>query len=294
MELRNLKYLLAVADRLSFTRAARDLNVSQPALSQQIRQLEEELGIQLFSRNPHRVTITQGGVIVVEHARRTIESANRLREAVNAFQGLERGKLRLAVTQSFNALHLIPALASFLQEHPFVDVTALEWTNSAIIAGVADGTLDLGVAFGPIEAPISARLLYEDRLMLACSNDHRFAALPKVPLHALGVEAVALLTSDYGTRRMLDRFFDEHNVVPSRIIELDTFASILKLVETSLCVSVIPGHPSGALVDSDVIFCRLYPAPNARSIYLLLPPTAAQAPAAIAFGEILLNRFRTN
>jgi len=292
MELRTLRYVLAIADHLSFTAAARELNVSQPALSQQIRQLEEELGMQLFARTPHRVALTQGGMLFVDHARRTLESTKRLREAVDAFQGLQRGKLRLAVTQSFNALHLTPALACFLRQHPMIDVTALEWPNNAIVAGVADGTLELGVAFGPIEAPVSASVLYNDRLMLVCSNDHPFASLETVPLEALSEEAVAFLTPDYGTRRALDRFFQTHAVVPDRIVELDTFASILKLIKTGVCVSVIPGTAMTAPVEtSSIAFRPLHPSPDARSIYLVLPPTASQAPAAIAFSKILLNRF---
>jgi LysR family cyn operon transcriptional activator len=293
MELRTLRYLIAVADRLSFTAAARDLNVSQPALSQQIRQLEDALGLQLFARTPHRVTVTQGGELVVEHARRILDGTGRLHEAVAAFRGLQRGKLRMAVTQSFNALHLTPVLASFIRDHPAVDVTVLEWANSDIVAGVTEGALDLGVAFGPVEGPISVQPLYRDRLMLACARKHRFSSEDSVPLHALGGEVLALLTADYGTRRALDRFFEVHELAPHRIIELDTFGSILKLVETGQCVSVMPGSMTTPDPDrSDVVFRSLDPAPPFRSIELLMPPRAAQSPAAQAFAEITRSRFR--
>ncbi|MBA4228553.1 MAG: LysR family transcriptional regulator [Hyphomonas sp.] len=293
MELRTLKYLVAVADRLSFTAAARELNVSQPALSQQIRQLEEGLGIQLFARTPHRVVVTQGGQLVVDHARRILDGTGRLQEAVAAFRGLERGKLRLAVTQSFNALHVTAVLSAFIRQHPAIDVTVLEWANSAIIAGVAEGALDLGVAFGPIEVSVAAQELYQDRLMLACSRQHPFASQPVVPLGSLAGEALALLTADYGTRRALDRFFEVHEVEPQRIIELDTFGSILKLVETGVCVSVMPGSPlDDSPAPSGVIFRTLDPAPPIRSIQLLQQPTAARSPAAAAFASLLQSRFR--
>jgi DNA-binding transcriptional LysR family regulator len=292
MELRTMRYVVAVADRLSFTAAAGDLHVSQPALSQQIRQLEEQLGLQLFARTPHRVTITQGGQLVVDHARRTLDSARRLREAVAAFQGLQRGRLRLAVTQSFNALHLTPVLKAFLRDNPAIDVTALEWANAAIIEGVLEGALDLGIAFGPIDAPVSIQQLYEDRLMLACSVSHPFAAMAEVPLHALADQALALLTTDFGTRRALDRFFEVQEISPHRIVELDTFVSILKLVETGSCITVMPGSPIENSGSRDgVVFRPLNPAPPVRSIQLLLPPTAARSPAAVAFSEIVRKRF---
>tara|TARA_R110000822_G_scaffold88844_10_gene205595 strand:- start:1703 stop:2569 length:867 start_codon:yes stop_codon:yes gene_type:complete len=287
-----MRYVVAVADRLSFTAAARDLNVSQPALSQQIRQVEDELGLQLFARTPHRVTITQAGQLVVDHARRTLDSVARMRDAVAAFRGLQRGKLRIAVTQSFNALHMTSVLALFLKEYPSIDVTALEWSNNAIIAGVADGTLDLGVAFGPIDAQLATQVLYEDRLMLTCASGHSLASPDHVPIAALMKEVLALLTPDYGTRRSLDRYFEAHGITPQRVIELNTFASILKLVEAGLCVSVMPGQPNvDASKHGGVIFRPLAPAPPSRSIQLLLPPTAARSPAATAFASILRDRF---
>ncbi|MBL8657625.1 MAG: LysR family transcriptional regulator [Altererythrobacter sp.] len=292
MELRTLRYVVAVASRLSFTAAARDLNVSQPALSQQIRQLEDVLGMQLFARTPHRVAVTQGGQLVVEHAKRILDGTMRLHDAVAAFRGLERGKLRIAVTQSFNALHLTPVLSMFVRAHPAIDVTALEWTNGAIIEGVAEGSLDLGVAFGPVEAPISSQELYQDRLMLACSREHPFASEPSIPLETLAGEVLAVLTADYSTRRALDRFFEAHEITPQRIIELNTFGSILKLVETGICVSVMPGSPLETNpVASTVLFRPLDPAPPIRSIRLLQQPTAAQSPAAASFGQILKRRF---
>ncbi|WP_449468718.1 LysR family transcriptional regulator substrate-binding protein [Sphingobium chungangianum] len=189
-------------------------------------------------------------------------------------------------------LHMTSVLASFLKEHPAIDVTAIELSNSAIIAGVTDGTLDLGVAFGPIEAPLPTQPLYNDRLMLACASGHSLASLDRVPLEALAKESLALLTPDYSTRRALDRYFEEHGIVPLRIIELNTFASILNLVEAGLCLSVMPGPPDeNASKRGGVIFRPLAPAPPLRSIQLLLPPVAARSPAAIVFASNLRARF---
>lgn len=293
MDLRALRYVVAVAERLSFTAASRELHVSQPALSQHIRQFEEELGVQLFARTSHRVTLTSAGTLVVEHARRTLDSAARLREAVDAHRGLTRGKLRLAVTQSFNALHLPGVLAEFLAVHSGIDVTALEWTNAAIVAGVADGVLDLGVAFGPVEATITAQPLYDDRLMLACSANHSHASLSTVPLSAVMEETLALLTVDFGTRQALDRFFEVEGVRPQRVVELDTFTGILKLVEGGSCVSVMPVWSADvAASDALVVFRPLEPSPPTRTMNLLLPPNPARSPAASAFAELLRARLR--
>lgn len=291
MDLRSLRYVVAVANRLSFTAAARELNVSQPALSQQVKILEDELGIQLFVRSPKRVALTRGGELVVAHAVRTLEGAERLRDAVDAFRGLKKGKLRMAVTQSFKALHLTPALAIYLESHPEIDVTVLEWTNSAIIGGVVDGAIDLGVAFGPIEASVSTRVLYDDRLTLACSSDHVFARRSEIDLNALSTETLAVLTTEFGTRAVVDQLLRTSNVSPRRLVELDTFASILKLVQAGCCVSMMPAW-SRLDGEKGVVFRPIRPVPPPRSVFLVELPKHARSPAAASMSEVLLRQFQ--
>jgi LysR family transcriptional regulator, cyn operon transcriptional activator len=292
MDLRAFQYVVAVAEQLNFTAAARALNVSQPALSQKIRQLEIELGLQIFARTSHQVSLTRGGELVVEHARRTLEAASRLREEVGAFRGLQRGKLRIAVIQSFSSLHMPDLLANFLACHPAIDVTVLAWANPEIIAGVDDGTLDLGIAFGPFESATWAEPIYEDRLMLACSPEHPLAGRKRVPLAALGDQTIAMLTHQFDTRRALDGFFLQHGLSPRRV-ELDTFAAILGLVSTNACVTILPGLSSErGDADRSLVFRPLDPQPPARVVHLVTPHSQAQSPAASAFAKIVRAAFR--
>lgn len=287
MDLKACLYVVAVAERLNFTSAARDLHVSQPALSQKIRLFEEELGLQIFARSSHQVALTRGGQLVVEHARRTLEAAARLTEEVGAFRGLRRGTLRIAAIQSFATLHMPTLLAEFLKRHPAIDVTALAWANSDIIAGVESGVLDLGIAFGPFEGAIRTEPVYEDRLMLACAPLHALAGRASVPVSALGDETVAMLTGEFDTRRALDAFFRDHGIAPRRV-EFDTFAAIVSLVSTNACVTILPGrlHDIGAETRS-VVFRPLDPQPVARTVHLIMPQTQAQSPAATAFARIV-------
>lgn len=291
MDIRVLRYVVAVADQLNFTAAARGLHVSQPALSQQIRALEEELKLRVFARTPRGVTITQGGSLVVEHARRVIGTAARLREEVDAYRGARRGQLRLGVTQSFNALHLPSVLASFLRAQDGVDVTVRELPNPLIMHGVASGTLDLGIAFGAADEAVAARPLYEDRLMLACASGHRLAHGSTVALECLEGETLALLTDDFSTRRELDLFLSLHEVVPGRIVCLNTFAAIMDLVATGACVSIVPAWPRITAGPSPVRFVRMEPSPAPRLTHVVLPPQGTEAPPAILFWDLLYERF---
>lgn len=291
MDLRKLRYAVAVAEQLNFTEAARSQNVSQSALSQQIGQLEAELGVCLFARSPQRVTLTRAGELVIDHARRTLDSAARLQDEVEAFRGVRRGKLRIAVTQSFNAFHLAPALSAFIGEYPQVDVTAFEWSNDAIISGVLEGEVDLGVVFGPIDAAVSSRHLYHDNLMLACASDHRLAAMASIPVQRLAEETLALLPPPFGTRRAIDAFLTRHGVEPKRIVEVDTFQAILKLVELGNCVSIVPGHQTVDEAREPLSFRPLQPAPDRRSIVLISPIARLRSPASEVFGRIIVAAF---
>lgn len=292
MDIRVLRYVIAVADRLNFTAAARALNVSQPALSQQIKLLEEELGIALFHRSSQGVTLTQGGRLVVDHARRVIGTAASLREEVEAFRGARRGRLRIGVTQSFNALHFPPILAELVSEHEGIDVTVLELANPRIVEGVAQGTLDIGIALGRNGDPaVATRPLYEDRLMLACRKGHRIATMAAYPLADLERETLALLTDDFVTTRELTSFFSLHGIVPGRIVSLNTFAAILSLVASSDCLSVIPTWADRMDVPMGVSFVPLTPSPPRRLTSIVLPAGGVQTPASRLVIDKLAERF---
>lgn len=288
MDLRTLRYVVAVADQLNFTAAARALNVSQPALSQQIRLLEQELGIALFTRSSKGVAVTPGGRLVVDQARRVIGTAAQLRAEVDAFRCARRGHLRIGVTQSFNILYFPPVLSAFLAAHRDIDVTVRELSNDRIVDGVATGTLDMGVAIGASDdGAVVTQPLYRDRLMLACPAGHRLAGLSSVPLVELEHETLALLTDDFLTRRELDLFLSLHGVVPRRIVSLNTFAAILGMVVAGSCVAVIPAWPDGSAPAGPVRLMPLRPSPAQRAINMILPPDGTRTPAANALCDLL-------
>ncbi len=111
LELRHLRYLIAVAERGNFTRAAEDLHISQPTLSQQIRQLERAVGVQLLDRTGRTVQLTDAGAVYTEHARRALRDLDAAERAVHDVQDLSRGHLRLGVTPTFTAYLIGPLVA---------------------------------------------------------------------------------------------------------------------------------------------------------------------------------------
>lgn len=146
MLLRHLRYLLAVADHGGFTRAAEVLHVSQPTLSQQIRQLEESLGVSLFDRTSRTVKPTDAGEAYIECARRVLVELEAGRRALHDVKDLSRGTLRLAMTPTFMAYLVGPLVRDYVVRYPNIHLEIFELSMDEIEVGLADDSLDVAIA----------------------------------------------------------------------------------------------------------------------------------------------------
>src|SRR3954452_1787194 len=146
MDLRQLRYLDAVARRRSFTQAALDLHVAQSALSQQVAKLERELGVELLRRTTRRVEVTEAGELVLARGRRALAEADAIRADLDALTGLVRGRLRIGGVPPVSGLHPAALIADFGRRFPGVDITIREEVAAQLLAELADGRLDLVLA----------------------------------------------------------------------------------------------------------------------------------------------------
>jgi DNA-binding transcriptional LysR family regulator len=291
MDFRRLRYLIRVGEERSFTRAARSLNVSQPTLSQQIQDLEAELGVTLFVRSAHKVEPTEAGLLTIDCARRVMAEVEALREAVLEHRGLKRGRLRIGVTQTFNALYLPRIVTAFARDYPAIDLEILELANDEIDAGVEAGALHLGVGLPRAHTRSKAEPLYADTLMLVCARESRLAEAEEVPALEIAEESLALLGHGFRTRAAADDYLVEAKVTPLRILAFNTFAAILNVVATGDYVSIVPAdvrHVSGVAA---LHFARLAPAPPRRTICLLSAPDGRATPAALRFAARIRDHF---
>jgi LysR family cyn operon transcriptional activator len=287
MQLRHFRYLVEIAEASSFTKAARALNVSQSALSQQIKDLEEDLGVRLFDRSAHAVRVTEAGAIALDHARRALAITESLREAIDAYKGLERGRLKLGVIQTFNALYLPAIVSEFVRRHETIDVEVLELANVDILVRLALGEIHLGVGIGPADPPLAAHKLYADSLAFVCAPNHPFATRPTLKLRALEDQCLALLSRGFTTRASIDAFLRHHHVVPKRVLEFNTFAAIMSAVSDGACVSIVPANAHRVAPMLDLHFGRIRPAPPERIVCLLKGPAGLSTPAARAFESVV-------
>uniref|UniRef100_UPI000A38A7F6 transcriptional regulator CynR n=1 Tax=Streptomyces carpinensis TaxID=66369 RepID=UPI000A38A7F6 len=181
-ELRHLRYLLAVAEHGNFTRAAEDLRISQPTLSQQVRQLERTVGVQLLDRTGRGVRLTDAGETYARYVRRALRDLAAAQRAVQDVQDLSRGHLRLAVTPTFTAYLVGPLTAELYRRHPGVTLDVREMTQDRIESALLADELDLGIAFAGDHLPgLTVTALFTETLSLV-TGDHRPGAGRPLPL----------------------------------------------------------------------------------------------------------------
>lgn len=246
MELRHIRYFLAVADTEHFTRAADDLHVSQPALSQQVRQLEEELGTPLFDRVGRRVRLTRAGETFRTHARRILAEVTEAHSALQELDALERGLLTVGAVQTVNAYLIPPAVSKFRKAYPGIAVRVEELAADDVERGVLEGRLDLGLTFVPArEAGLAAEALFEEELVLVTGARHRLARRRTVDVSILDGEPLVLLPQTYCTRRVIDAALQTARVQPRVAVEMNSIEGILRMVRSSSGATIVPELAAG-------------------------------------------------
>jgi DNA-binding transcriptional LysR family regulator len=232
MELRHLRYFLAVGEASNFTKAAARLRVAQPALSRQVQDLEDEIGVELLRRSPRGVTLTAEGRLFLEEVRELLKRAD---ESVEKVRSLVRGEYsELHVGYRFPTREiLLSALARFQKAVPGVKVLLHDVSFDELIAGLRNATLELAIMLQPTGeqfAGIEFEPLLTYPYCVALTAAHPFARLKSVPLEKVVAEPlIGLRRKDY--RKYLNRIFAPTGVKPRIGIECDTFGSMLIEVE---------------------------------------------------------------
>jgi LysR family cyn operon transcriptional activator len=281
MELRHLRYFTAVADTLHFGRAARRVHVSQPTLSQQIRQLEEELGSPLFERARTGVRLTQAGELFRTYASRALEDVSAGQMAVGALRGLTTGTLRVGYPPSMRGV-VVPALAAVLRRHPGLALSAEEAVVRRLERRLADGKLEVGLGYAPARSPdLDAEPLFDSRLALVVARGHALAKAESVGTKQLAEEPFALLSHGLRVRARVDAYFAAVRLAPHIALESNAVATVLEFVRAGLAVTVLP---EPRLADAErLVVKRLSPAPRSELAALLWRKGAPRAPSAELF-----------
>jgi DNA-binding transcriptional LysR family regulator len=242
MELRHLRYFVAVAEERHFGRAAKRLRIAQPPLSRQIQALENELGFTLLQRSRRSVELTPAGAVLLERARVLFTDVDRaIQEARRAHTG-ETGRISIAYLSSLAYSGLTQLLRAFRERLPRVEVTLRELSPAAQLDALKDGVLDVGFVRGPIEDPsIAWECVRRERLLVALPSDHPLAAKKRILLSALAGEPFVTFP-----RSRAAAFFDSimamcHDAGFSpRIVQQAPQLDIVSLVAAGYGIAIMP------------------------------------------------------
>lgn len=244
MELRHLRYFMALAEELNFTRAAAKVHVTQSTLSHQIKQLENEIGQLLFEREGRRVVMTGAGeslLLRLGNVLRTIDDSVRAAKSVGAPLS---GTLHVGTTPTFNASLMPGCLAAFLERQRSVQVIVTEALAASVEAEIAGGRIDVGIGYMPTRRnDLSFEPLYIEEMVLVVQARHPLAARRRVRLAELHHQPLVLNTQASVTRQMLDERLASVNAEPIVVAEIDAIQPMLDLVaRTSRFGAIVSEH----------------------------------------------------
>ncbi|MGI5166435.1 LysR family transcriptional regulator [Spirillospora sp. CA-253888] len=241
MELRQLEYFVAVAEERNFTRAAERVHISQSGVSAQIRQLERELGAELFDRSGRTATLTVAGKAALEHARAALAATEALGQAVGEVTDVIRGRLALGMVIGCTITPLFDALAAFHRAHPGVEVALLEDNSDVLIKQVHDGTLDLALVGRAVRPPegLEALTIVDERIVAVVPPGHALAGRTDLALRELCEHPIACMPRGTGLRAVFERACAARDVRPEITLEASAADAIADLTARGLAVGVL-------------------------------------------------------
>ncbi|MBY0506384.1 MAG: LysR family transcriptional regulator [Bryobacteraceae bacterium] len=255
LDLRLLEYFCAVARTRSFTRAAEELGVAQPSLSEQIKKLEGSLGAPLFERLSRRIELTPVGEALLPKARALLEEAAALPLMLDALREGVRGDLRVGAIPTMLPYFLAPKLRQFVDAHPDVNVHLREATTPELIEQIQDGVLDIAILSVPVEGQgLVMSELFREPLSLAVPDDHPLASLASVDLRQISTERLLVLKEGHCLRDETLTVCQRARVKFAGQFEADQFASIFELIRAGFGVSIVP-----EMARLSALGCRLIP-----------------------------------
>ena len=284
---------MAVIDEGSFNRAATRLHKTQPAISYQVKQLEEELGVALFHRRSRRVSPTKAGQVLAEHAREVVEVVRRSRQALARLSEGVAGELRIGTVNSVG-IHFLPeVLQDMRAKYPLVHPTVLYRDSREIMSALLSNRVDLALVANPrVDRRLRQETILEERVTLVCGHSHPFFGRKAVsPSELRGLEFVSL-TRQNPTGEIVRDFLARMGVDMHPVVSTDNVETVRKMVEVGLGVAFLPemviahdvaceGQPTGRLARVSV------GPPLTRSIVLVTWKRQEMTPAVNAFVEEL-------
>ncbi|MCL2658055.1 MAG: LysR substrate-binding domain-containing protein [Betaproteobacteria bacterium] len=290
LSLRQLTVFLEAARQMSFARAAESLHLTQPAISMQIHQLEEVVGLPLFERVGKKLTLTHAGELFRHHAARVIGELQDAEQVLDSLKGLRSGRTMVGLVTT--AKYFAPKLlAQFTERHPQVDVQFLVGNRETLIKALRDNEIDFAVMGQPPEKfDAQAVAIAENPHVLAAHKSHRFVGAREIDFHELREDTFLMRESGSGTRLVMEAMFKQHLFTPKRMMTLGSNETVKQAIMAGMGISLLSLHSLELeLRTGEVGLLDVIGTPVLRNWYLVNMNSKKLAPAAEAFREFLLT-----
>jgi len=295
MDLSQLEAFLAVAEERGFSRAALKLNRSQPAVSQVIRKLEDDLGEVLFERASRDGSLTAAGELLREYAKRLLSLRSEASSALEELRSLERGRLQLAANE-YTCLYLLPILDEFRRLCPQVGVTVHRSLASRIPDELLQRTVEIGiVSFRPKEQDFRSISVYTDELTFVVNPSHPLAGEKRVSIRDLGAENFVAHNVPSPLRRQVIEAFAHHKTPLNMGVELPSLETIKRFVAMGNGVALVPGLTvQRELEQGELVRVPVTELHFERQLRLLHRKDSSLSHAAVAFLKVVRTYAQRN
>ncbi len=290
--LRQLRVFASVARHLSFARAAAELNLTPPAVSMQIKELEAEVGLPVFDRSSRKVSLTMVGEYLLAHTRRVLSSMRDAEDLVARFRGLRTGPLDVGMVST--AKYFLPRLlAQFRTEHPGIEIRLQVCENrEQIVSLMQQGEVELAVMGRPPKGwPTRAEPYALHPHVLVTAVDHPFTRMEEVPARLLSDEGFIVREPGSGTRAALDEFLHAHHLTARVAMQMSSNEAIKQAVMCGMGVALLSLHTVGLELEHELIATpNVEGLPVMRRWHVVNNLAKTLSPAAEAFRCFVLER----
>ncbi len=240
MNERQLKIFHEVATRLNMTQAASALYMSQPAVSQTIKDLEREFGLNFFDRIGKKLYLTCNGEILFSYARRILNLHNECLNEIKSAKDLKSGRLRIGASTTIGIYILTDIIGKYSKDNKDIDISIIIENTNNIVNLILENKIDFAYVEGPVHSDeIIVEDFYDDELVIITSTEHHFAKQKTIDIKALEKEKIIMREKGSGTREIIETLLLSHNIKIQKSLELGNTEAIKKAVEAGLGISCI-------------------------------------------------------
>ena len=290
LTLRQLQVFQSAATHLNFSRAAKQLFLSQPAVSMQIKQLEDSIGLPLFEQLGKKIFLTEAGRELFQYSRNITQQLDEMEAVFDEMKGLGHGKLTISVVNT--AKYFTPQLlARFCRRYPKINAILQVANRDAVLKQLADNTTDLAILGQPPDGlDVHAEKFLDNLLVVIAAPDHPLAKLKRIKFARLAEETFLSREQGSGTRSAMERVFAQHKVQPRISMEMETNEAIKQAVQAGMGLGILSLHSIELELETKrLAMLNVEDFPLMRHWYVVHRSNKRLSGAALAFKDFLLT-----